>query len=142
MLRLTQDYLLVRPIERRQSAVLEVVSNEKYTRGLVVAVGPGKERRDSRGNWTGRRKQMDVRPGDWITYGDPERGYDFWPKYTEDGVEYRVLQQGDVAFISEREFIDEHNALTDAEIDALICRHNSPLEIERLAVMPKQAYAA
>lgn len=129
MFKPTQDYLLVKPLPRQQSSVLEVVSNEKYSRGVVIACGPGKERRDSRGNWTGKRKQMDVKPGDWITYGDIERGYDLWPRYTENGIEYQILQQGDICFISERDFVDAHNALTDAEIVALIEQHNAPLEI-------------
>jgi co-chaperonin GroES (HSP10) len=120
----TQDYLLVKPIERKQSQTLEVISSEKYSRGLVVAAGPGKERKNSRGELTGKRKQMDVKPGDFITYGDPLRGYDFWPKYEEDGILYRVLQQGDVCFISDRQYVDEHNSLTDAEIDTLIAKHN------------------
>ena len=129
MFRPTQDYILVRPLKRVQSEIIDVISDEKYTRGLVVAVGPGKERRDKQGNWLGRRKQMDVKPGDWITYGDPLRGYDLWPRYEEAGIEYRILQQGDICFISEQEFVDEHNSMSDTEIGALIERHNTPLEI-------------
>ncbi len=123
------DYILVKPIERPQSSTLTVISSEKYTRGLVVAVGPGKERKNSRGELTGKRKQMDVKPGDWITYGDPIRGYDLWPTYSENGVNYKILQQGDICFISERDFVDEHNSLTDEQIEDLIAQHNAPLEL-------------
>ncbi len=112
MLKPTQDYLLVRPIKRKQSDVLTVISNEKYTQGHVVAVGPGKVDRK------GRRWPLTVKPGDFITYGDISRGYDFYPKYEEDGIEYRILQEADICFIADPE--NEAHSLPDVEIHQLV----------------------
>lgn len=90
------DYIVVRPVERRQSEVLHVISGEKYTQGVIEAVGPGKR------NKRGERQALTVKPGDFVTYGDVNRGYDFYPKYEEDGVSYRILQEADVCFVAER----------------------------------------
>lgn len=89
------DYILVRPVQRKQSDTLHVVSNEKFSQGTVVAVGPGKPDKK------GRIRPLDAKPGDFITYGDINRGYDFYPTYEEDGVTYRILQESDIAFIAE-----------------------------------------
>lgn len=89
----TQDYILVRPIERKKSESLIVISGEKYTQGEVVSVGPGKK------NKKGAIHPLIVQAGDRITYGDIERGYDFYPKYEENGIEYRLLQEADVCFV-------------------------------------------
>lgn len=97
MLRPTQDYIVVLPVERKQSEVLTVISSEKHTQGTVIAVGPGK--RDKKG----RVRPLTVKPGDFITYGCLDRGYDFYPKYEEDGRIYRVLQEADITFIVEPE---------------------------------------
>lgn len=91
----TQDYLLVRPVERKQSEVLQVISSEKYTQGVIEAVGPGKK------NKKGQIIPLNVKPGDFITYGCLERGYDFYPKYEESGVIYRILQEADIAFVAD-----------------------------------------
>jgi co-chaperonin GroES (HSP10) len=125
MFKPTQDYILVKPIERKKSHVVEVVSYEKYNRGMVVAVGPG-ERMKRNGEETGAIREMCVKPGDFVTYVDLDHIY---PKYFEAGVEYRILQDKDVCFISDREFIDQHNQLSDEEIDRLLAEHNKPLEI-------------
>ncbi len=128
-----QDFILVKPLKRQQSKVLEVVSHEKYTRGLVVAVGPGermKKKYKEHGNRvrteeTGLLRPMSVKVGDWVTLETIGR----YPDYFENGIAYKVHQDKDVAFISDREYIDAHNSLTDAEIDSLIALHNQPLHI-------------
>lgn len=86
---------MVRPVARKQSDVLHVISNEKYTQGEVIAVGPGKV--DAKGKlWP-----LTVKPGDFITYGDLVNGYDFYPKYEENGEAFRILQEADIAFIAD-----------------------------------------
>jgi co-chaperonin GroES (HSP10) len=132
----TQDYILIKPLKRLQSRVLEVVSNEKYSRGLVVACGPGErlKRKDGYGLETGAIRPMQVKVGDWITYVDLDHIY---PTYFERGEEYRVLQDKDVCFISDREFVDAHHSLSDAEVDRLLAEHNQPLEL--LPESPKAA---
>lgn len=106
------DYILVRPIERHQSDILRVVTNEKYTQGTVVAVGPGKRSKK------GVIHPLTVKPGDFITYGDLNRGYDFYPSYIEKGVVYRILQEADVCFIADPE-APEHR-LPPEEISKLV----------------------
>ena len=96
----TQDYILVLPIERKQSETLAVVSGEKNTRGKVVAVGPGKKNPK-----TGRIKPLDVKVGDVIAFGDGTKTLDFFPSYFEADeagkppVQYRILQEADICFI-------------------------------------------
>jgi chaperonin GroES len=107
----TADFIIVLPVERVQSTVLMVISQEKHTQGTVMAVGPGKVRK-------GRLRPLEVKAGDFITYGDLVRGYDFYPRYTEDGVEYRILQEADICFIAEPE-APEHR-LPDANIAELV----------------------
>ncbi len=138
MFRPLQDFILIRPVKRLQSRILEVVSNEKYSRGLVVAVGPGErivKRYSEGGNrWrseeTGARRAMVPQPGDFVTLENSGR----YPEIEIDGVRFRVHQDKDVAFISERAYIDQHNELSDAEIDALLAAHRPPamLTIEEL----------
>lgn len=108
----TQDYLLVRPVERKQSEILQVVSSEKFTQGVVISVGPGKK------NKKGVLIPLIVKPGDFITYGDSNRGYDFYPKYEESGKTYRILQENDVAFVADPDH--EAHGLPDPEIAKLV----------------------
>ncbi len=120
------DQILVKPLDRKQSDTLVVISNEKYNRGLIVACGPGERIKNKRGEETGAIREMQVHPGDWITYVDLDHIYKV---YFENGIEYRILQDKDVTFVSERSFIDAHNSLSDAEIDNLISFHNSAREL-------------
>lgn len=112
MLRPTQDYIVVRPVVRKQSEILEIISGEKFTQGVVIAVGPGK--RNRKGNLV----PLTVKPGEFITYGDLARGYDFYAKYEENGVEYRVLQEADICFIAEPD--NPAHGLPDDEIAQLV----------------------
>jgi co-chaperonin GroES (HSP10) len=94
------DYILVRPIPRKQSDLLWVAP-EKFNRGVVLACGPGERLKKKNGEETGAIRQMEVKPGDFITYGDLDW---IFPKFDEGGVEYRILQEKDVTFISEQPF--------------------------------------
>ena len=91
MLRPTQDYILVRPIERKVSDILYVVNTEKHCRGEILAVGPGK--RDKRG----RLRALDSRPGQIVAFGNGD--FDFYPKHYEGNECLRIIQEADVAFI-------------------------------------------
>jgi len=95
MLRPTQDYILVRPIERKVSDVIHVVNAEKHCRGEILAVGPGK--RDKRG----RLRPLDSRPGQIVAFGDGN--FDFYPKHYEGNECLRIIQEADVAFIEEHQ---------------------------------------
>lgn len=93
MLKPRQDFILVKPLERKQSETLLVVSHEKHCRGEVLAVGPGK--RDKKG----RIHPLDTKPGDIVAFGDGN--FDFYPKHYEGTECYRLIQEADVAFIIE-----------------------------------------
>ena len=88
-----QDYLLVKPLERKKSDILTVISSEKHCRGEVIAVGPGKK------NKHGKVHPLDSKVGDIIAFGDGN--FDFYPSYREDGIDYRIIQEADVAFVIE-----------------------------------------
>ena len=113
-----QGYILVLPIERKQSETLWVTP-EKFTRGLVVAVGPC-EHLKKNGEQINTIRPMQVKPGDFITYGDLDWIY---PKYTEDGIEYRILEDKDVTFV-----LDEYKLLDDSRIQELLAKHRPSLQ--------------
>lgn len=91
MLRPLRDRVVVRPLERVRSDALIVVDHENETLGEVVAVGPGA--RTKRGV-----QPLEVKPGDIVRFGCD---YLNFPKYREEGVEYVVLQEADIAGLVE-----------------------------------------
>lgn len=86
-LKMLRDRILVLPIERKLSAIIEVKNTEKFNLGTVIACGPGKE-------INGRVHPMDVKVGDTIRYGE----FDF-PVYVEDGKRHQIITEADVAAI-------------------------------------------
>ena len=89
MLRMMRDRILVKPIVRTLSTIIEVKSTERANLGEVIAVGPGTER-------NGRIYPVDVKVGDIVRYGE-------WvfPVYREDGIDYQILGESDIAGIVE-----------------------------------------
>ena len=135
-----QDYILVYPIKRKQSDALQVFSHEKYGRGVIIAVGPGErltrkfmESQSREGGnririeETGHIRPMEVSPGDFIIYGDGTLDY-MYPIYFEEGIEYRILQDKDICFVTTRQEVDPDNTFTDEQIAKLIALHNKTLE--------------
>ncbi len=86
-----QDYLLIRPIVRKQSDVLEVISHEKHCRGEIIAVGPGKF------NKKGVFVPLVSQVGQIVIFGNGD--FDFYPKYYEDGQVYRIIQEADICAV-------------------------------------------
>jgi len=88
-----RDFILVRPLDRLKnlSSIIEVVSEEKHTRGEVVAVGPGMP------NDIGTTNPMDVRIGDRVCYGNGT--YLDFPKFYIDGEDFLVIREADVCWI-------------------------------------------
>ena len=93
------DKILVEPIDRIKSDILEVVLNEKPNRGMVVAVGPGKP------NKRGGRDEMPVKPGDRIHFGTigktSDNEYLSYTPYYENGKKFLIMSWKDVAFIEQ-----------------------------------------
>ncbi len=95
MLNPTQDYIVIKPLTRKQSDILHVISDEKHCRGEIVAVGPGKE--GKKGNLIPMVSEV----GQIVAFGNGE--FDFYPKHW-DGLEcYRVIQEADICFVIEAE---------------------------------------
>lgn len=90
-IRMLRDRILVLPIERKLSSIIEVKNTEKFNLGTVIACGPGKE-------INGRVHPMDVKVGDTIRWGE----FDF-PSYEENGVKYQIIVEADVAAVVEPE---------------------------------------
>ena len=82
MLRPLRDKILVRPLDRKQSEVLAVVSSEKFNLGEVVATGP---------------KADSVKVGDRIRFGTGD-GYLTYPEWRG----FLVLAEADVCFVEDR----------------------------------------
>ena len=93
MLRPRDDRLLIEPIARVQSTVIEVVSHEKSCVGKIVAAGPGK--RDKKG----RIRPLAVQVGQTIRYGGEE--YFQFPEYYDEQTltKYHIIQEADVVGI-------------------------------------------
>ena len=79
--RMLRDRILVKPIERIKSSVLEVISEERPNLGVIVSAGPLCDA---------------VKPGDKIRFGE----FSF-PEYQLEGERFLILQQADVAGIVE-----------------------------------------
>lgn len=96
-----QDYILIKPSERSRSKTLTVITSETDqgswgAYGEVMAIGPGKRTK------RGKTLPIGSKVGDKVLYGGEGLGCIKFPRVIEDGIEYLVIQDADVAFI-ERE---------------------------------------
>lgn len=92
------DYLLIKPIPRIASQIIEVIHHEEPSLGIVMAVGPGKRQLDSKGKETGRILQPAVKVGDTVRYMEWKG---LFPEYWEGNQKYLIIQEPDVAGIEE-----------------------------------------
>lgn len=77
-----RDRVLVKPIERKLSEIIEVKNTDKFSLGTVIACGP---------------EATDVKVGDTIRYGE----FTF-PEWTgPNAVKYQILQEADIAAVVE-----------------------------------------
>ena len=96
LLKPLHDKIVVKPIERQKSAILEVIMYEKDNMGTVVAVGPGKRLPN------GKREEMPISIGSFVRFGT--MGNDEYLKYQEyfEGNErYLIMSWADVCFEQE-----------------------------------------
>lgn len=92
MIRPLRDKVLVKPIPRIKSHLIEVVGKENPSIGKVVAVGPGD--RDKKG----RLQPNPIEVGQIVRYGT----YAEYLKYTEvevDGEPHLLMSWKDIVFI-------------------------------------------
>lgn len=93
MLRPNLDRIAVRPEVINLSKVLIVKNNEKFNKGEIVAVGPGKFDKN------GVRQPLSVKPGQKIRYGNGT--YLDWPTFEFNGETLQFIQEADICFIEE-----------------------------------------
>ena len=94
MLRPTQDYIVVKPLTRIASEIIQVVMSEKPNTGVVMAVGPGKD------NKHGKPMPLDIKRGEVVRFGTSAEYLSF-PEHWENGEKYLILQEADICFVQE-----------------------------------------
>jgi chaperonin GroES len=97
MIKPLSDKIVVKPIERQKSAIIEVIMDEKDNMGTVVAVGLGKKLPN------GKREPMPIEVGAYVRFG--HMGNDEYLKYQEyfeDNQRYLIMSWKDVCFIQEK----------------------------------------
>ncbi len=82
MIKMLRDRVLVKPIERKLSEIIECRNTDKFSLGTVIACGP---------------QATAVATGDTIRYGE----FNFQEWRGPDGVVYQILQEADVAAVVE-----------------------------------------
>jgi chaperonin GroES len=90
------DKIVVKPIPRVKSNIIEVIMDEKDNMGTVVAVGSGKKLAN------GKREPMPIEVGSFIRFG--HMGNDEYLKYQEyfeNNERYLIMSWQDVCFIQE-----------------------------------------
>lgn len=88
----TQDFILVRPLERKLTdSPIIAINWEKHCRGEIVAVGPGKRTK------LGRLQPLDSKPGDIVAFGNGS--FDFYPRVDLNGETFRLIQEADIVFV-------------------------------------------
>jgi chaperonin GroES len=92
MLRPLRDRIVVRPIERVKSEIIEVIMDELPNIGEVLAVGPGEIDKK------GRLIPNPIEIGQRIRFGGME-DYLSYPRCEVDGEELIVMSWKDVCFV-------------------------------------------
>lgn len=85
MLRPLRDRIVVKPLPRLQSAIIEVIATEKENLGTVMRTGP---------------KATGVKAGDTVRFGTGE-GYLSYTEFLHKGERFLVMQEADVCFVEE-----------------------------------------
>ena len=95
MIRPLADRIVIEPLDRKASSVIEVIHHEKPCLGRVVAIGTGKRDRK------GRLQPLDAKPGDIVRYGG--ESYLTYPEYFDHKTlkTYLVIQEADIAGVVE-----------------------------------------
>ena len=95
------DKIVVKPIERVKSQIIQVVMDEVDNMGTVVAVGAGKKLPN------GRREAMPIEVGSFVRFGtmakDTKDEYLKFTEYFEDNERYLIMSWPDVCFMQEEQ---------------------------------------
>ena len=94
MLKPLGDKIVVKPIDRVKSNLIEVVMDEKDNMGTVVAVGPGKKLSAT------KREVMPIEVGQFVRFGTADE-YLNYQEYFEDNERYLIMSWQDVCFVQE-----------------------------------------
>ena len=94
MIKPLRDRIVVKPIERQKSALLDVIMRENPNMGEVVAVGPGEYDKK------GRLMPNPCKVGDKIRYGTTGE-YLTYTEYVENGEKLLIMSWKDVCWVDE-----------------------------------------
>lgn len=87
------DKIVVKPIERVKSLLIDVIMDEKDNMGTVMAVGPGKKLPN------GRREVMPVEVGSFVRFGTMgDNEYLKYQEYFENKERFLIMSWQDVCF--------------------------------------------
>ena len=90
------DKIVVLPLPRVKSSVIEVVMSENDNMGTVVAAGPGKW------NKKGKLEPTPVSVGDLVRFGTMGKDeYLKYSEYVEDDVKYLIMSWQDICFVQD-----------------------------------------
>lgn len=94
MIRPLRDRIVVKPLERQKSAILDVIMSENPNIGEVVAVGNGEYDKK------GRLLPNPCKVGDKIRFGTTGE-YLTFQEYEEDGQKFLIMSWKDVCWVDE-----------------------------------------
>jgi chaperonin GroES len=93
LLKPLNDKIVVKPIERQKSTIIEVIMDERDNMGTVVAVGPGKKLPN------GKREEMPITVGSFVRFGTMGNDeYLKYQEYFENNERFLIMNWQDVCF--------------------------------------------
>jgi chaperonin GroES len=100
------DKIVVKPVTRIKSQIIEVVMNEADNMGTVVAVGAGKKLPN------GRREAMPIEVGQFVRFGtmghESKDEYLKFTEYFENNERYLIMSWQDICWIQPKEDQNDH----------------------------------
>jgi co-chaperonin GroES (HSP10) len=110
-IRMRLDYLLVEPLDRDLSKVLQVVERTKPVRGRVIAAGPGThpkvydhpdKHKLKSFEYSSRFLETQVKPGDLVELGGIDIGGYSFPQIMYGDKKYLICRELDVSGVLEQ----------------------------------------
>jgi co-chaperonin GroES (HSP10) len=99
-----RDYIIVKPIEWRPSATIDVIHKNKPLRGTITAVGPGcypkRYNKDRTKTWDSQAfRRTEVKVGDTVELGGLEIGGYLFPEIMIGNTVHVIAREEDVCAV-------------------------------------------
>lgn len=133
MLKPRADYILVRPLPRVASRIIEVILHEEPNLGEVIAVGPGKR------NKKGVIQPLAVKPGDIIRFMEWKGMFPEW-RETPEGPAYVIVQEADIAAIEEPDEAQSQIQVMNSRLTGAIAACGALLDAQPLPTSGRMAW--